>query len=362
MNPEEPVAPKPKLRLTSLDAFRGLTIIGMLIVNNIALDTLTPKTLTHAEWTGAVHIADVVFPWFLFAVGIALPFSLASQLKKGMTKSRFILKAASRAAILIGLGILVDSSVERHWAIGLGVLQLIGLSSLFGSVLIMIPRLWRLVCALAFITVHFIVLRHLPIPGAAAGTFTEDVNSIKFLNDTYLEPWHLRGLLSVLTTGPLVAIASVFGDFLLQGERRRWLDMLLGGVAMIVVGQLTGFLVPMNKPLWTGSYVLFTGGMAALMLAAMHLLFDHEQRQKWALPFLVFGSNAILAYVAPIFFKTLVLRSITTSSGNMEDAMQLWSKQSLGVLGGGLMYTGVYILFWWVLLFFLYRKRVFVRV
>lgn len=359
---EEPAAEKPRPRLTSLDAFRGLTIIGMLIVNNVALDELTPKTLTHAEWSGAVHLADVVFPWFLFAVGIALPFSFASQVRKGSSVGRIIGKAALRALILIALGIAVDSSVQREFTPGLGVLQLIGLSFLFGALMISLPKWARLTISLIAIVAQFLIIRHLPIPGTTTGTFTEDANALKFLNDTYLEPWHLRGLLSVLTTGPLVAIASVFGETLQRENARRWLVFAGGGVAMIALGLLTQGLLPMNKPLWTGSYVLYCGGLGVLALVVLHALFDTESRSKWAMPLVVFGSNAILAYVGPIFVKTLVLRSIPSDGGNLETALQLWAKQWLGPLAGGIFYTSAYIVVWWLVLYVLYRKRIFIRV
>lgn len=359
---EELPAPKSKPRLTSLDAFRGLTIIGMLIVNNVALDELTPKTLTHAEWSGAVHLADVVFPWFLFAVGIALPFSFASHLRKGLSVGKFIGKAAVRALILIALGIAVDSSVQREFTPGLGVLQFIGLSFLFGALMIALPKWGRLALSFGAIIAQYSIIRHLPFPGSPTGTFAEEANALKFLNDTYLEPWHLRGLLSVLTTGPLVAIASVFGETLLRETPRRWLVFAGGGVAMVAMGLLSQAVLPMNKPLWTGSYVLYCGGLGVLALVVLHALFDTESRAKWAMPLVVFGSNAILAYVGPILVKTLLLRSIPSEGGNLETALQLWSKQWLGPLGGGIFYTATYIVVWWLVLFVLYRKRIFIRV
>ena len=122
-------------RLVSLDAFRGFAILGMLLVNNTVETPATPKHLTHAQWNQGVHFADFVAPWFLYIVGTAIPYAAASAKKRGMSNLQYGLKAAYRAVILVLLGLLVDSSVNHKPTIGLGVLQLIGLSYLAAALL-----------------------------------------------------------------------------------------------------------------------------------------------------------------------------------------------------------------------------------
>ena len=116
------------MRLLSLDAFRGLTIAGMLLVNNIALDSRTPAQLTHAPWNGGVRFADVIFPWFLLIVGVAVSYSAASAKKKELSFWRVDLKILGRVLALVFLGCLIDSSLAKRPVFDLNVLQLIGLA------------------------------------------------------------------------------------------------------------------------------------------------------------------------------------------------------------------------------------------
>src|SRR5437016_3794637 len=132
--------PDPRARrLASLDAFRGLAIVGMLLVNNVALDTATPRPLTHAPWNGGVYFADLVYPWFLLIVGVAIPFSAGAARAKGVPSWRYDLKIVGRAVTLLLLGCLIDSSTWKYPTFDLGVLQLIGLSYLVGALLYDLP-------------------------------------------------------------------------------------------------------------------------------------------------------------------------------------------------------------------------------
>src|SRR5574340_20636 len=234
-------APRARARLTSLDAFRGLTILGMLIVNNIALDTATPTTLTHAPWNRGVYLADLVFPWFLLIVGVALPFSVASQRAKGVAGWRAAAKAASRTALLVLLGCLIDSSTAKRPLFGLGVLQLIGLAYLVGALLYRLPHYARIGAAAALLVGHWALLRFVPVPGVGAGVFTEQANLVKYVNDIYLRPFHLAGLLSVAPTAGLVLIGTMVGD-LLRAARltpgRKLAALQLLGVGLAVAGWL----------------------------------------------------------------------------------------------------------------------------
>lgn len=146
-----PIAGQRPGRLVSLDAFRGLTIALMLLVNNTALDTATPIQLTHAPWNGGIRLADLVFPWFLFCVGVAIPFASASFAKRGLPVWRYDLKALSRAVLLILLGCLIDSSLAKHPILDLGVLQIIGLAYLVGALLYELPSLRRGLLAALFL-------------------------------------------------------------------------------------------------------------------------------------------------------------------------------------------------------------------
>src|SRR5437773_1550708 len=141
-----------------------MAILGMLLVNNIALDTATPRPLTHAPWNGGLYFADLVFPWFLLIVGVAIPFSAASARAKGVPSWRYDLKILTRVVTLFLLGCLIDSSTYRYPTFDLGVLQLIGLSYLMAALLYDLPLFRRLLVAAALLTTHWAAIRFLPIP------------------------------------------------------------------------------------------------------------------------------------------------------------------------------------------------------
>lgn len=292
-------------RLTSLDAFRGLAILGMLLVNNTALDTATPAQLTHASWNQGVHLADLVFPWFLLIVGVAIPYSYASQRARGVTRWHSSLKAMTRAVTLVLLGWLVDSSIAKRPVIGLGVLQLIGLAYLVGALLYQTPQYVRVPMAGALLVGHWAALRFIPIPGSGAGAFAEHANLVQYLNDAYLMPLHLNGMISVAPTAAMVLIGSAVGDWL-RSERSsitRFAYLLIGGVVLAVLGWLWSLDLPFNKPVWTASYILYTAGLGCMALALIYLLADVSGFPQWCYPLVVLGSNAIFAYVAPILVK-----------------------------------------------------------
>jgi len=367
---EDAHAPAPAPRLSALDAFRGLTILGMLLVNNVALDSATPATLTHAAWNQGVHFADMVFPWFLLIVGVALPFSFASHHRRGAPRWEYDRRVILRALTLILLGCLIDSSLEHRLVFGLGVLQLIGCAYLVATAAYELPLPRRLMVVAGMLLGHWAMLRFIPVPGAPAGLLTETDNFISHVNATYLAPVALRGLFSVIPTAALVLIGTMIGDLL----RRPGLSamakagrLFLAGAGLIGAGWLWSRDLPFSKALWTASYVLYTGGWGLLVLGTLYVLMDVWRQKAWAFPFVVFGSNAIVAYVAPILCKVHILQEWrwTMPDGShlpLQQAFLHWCYGQAGHVGGGWLYTGIYIAVWWVVLLALYRKRLFLRV
>jgi len=367
-------------RLVSLDAFRGLTILGMLLVNNIALGDRVPKQLLHAEWSGEVHMADLVFPWFLFIVGVALPYSVASARRKHLEFWKFDLKALWRAGALIFLGCMINSFEQRHFVFGLDVLQLIGLAFMCAVLIGGLFRLpGRLAVAALLLVANWYILKRIPIPGYGAGHFTEHVNSIDYINSAYLSHYNLKGLLSVIPTTAMVLIGTGVGDLM----RRKQLDsiakvavLLLCGAGLVAIGwmwsspALGTFALPMNKPCWSASYILYCAGWATIGLGIMYALVDTTPG-KWGaiatFPLIVFGMNAIVAYCLPILTKVAILRNIDTTwptghTMNAEEALRQWFFQEFGRYNGGWTYTVAYIGFFWCILLILHRKRWFLRV
>jgi len=365
--------PPPGARLVSLDAFRGLTIAGMLLVNNAALGERTPGQLMHAPWNGGVRFADLIFPWFLLIVGAALPFSAAGARRKGAGGWRYGLRALGRVLALVFLGCLIDSSLLKRPLFDLNVLQLIGLAYGAGAALYGLPVWLRLPVAFGLLGAHAAVIQHFPVPGLGRGVFREDANAIWYLNRAYLNRLHLTGLVSVAPTAALVLLGTAFGDIL---RRERWkplekvVVLLLFSGALALGGWAWHFSLPYNKPVWTASYILWTAGLGGCVLALLYAVVD-ASGHKWAawvvFPLVVYGSNAIAAYVGPILTKVFILRVWTWPMPGgarepLEQALLHAATMHYGPYRGGWVYTLGYLFAVWLALLELRRRKIFLRV
>ena len=353
-------------RLVSLDAFRGLAVGGMLLVNNKALGPWTPSHLTHAGWNGGIHLADLVYPWFLLIVGVAIPFSS----RNGLSRWSDLVKVLKRAAALVLLGCLVNSSYAKRPLFDLGVLQLIGMAYLGGALLYPISLRWRLGAAAGMLAAHWAILRFLPVPGLGAGVLTEGRNAVVYLNQVYLDQWRLANLPAALPTIALVLIGTALGDLLRSqsvGPRGKVRLMAAAGAALTLAGWLWSLDLPFNKRLWTAPYILLAAGWGVLALAALYYIMHVRRRRAWAFPLVVMGMNAITAFVAPILVNIHVLGEWgwTLPGGKLFSLQEAWVKlftNSLGAGFGGLLYTLSYLLVWWLVLFWMYRKQAFLKV
>ena len=354
------------VRLLSLDAFRGLTIVLMLLVNNMALDTATPAQFMHAKWNDGVHLADFVFPWFLFCVGVAIPFSADSFKRKGTSVWLYDIRVLRRTVILFVLGCLLASSAAGKPIFTLGVLHIIALAYFVGAMLYELPLHRRLLVAALLLTAHWVAIRFLPIPGVGVGVFDEGRNIVHHINHTYLASVGLQGLPTLVPTSALVLIGTAIGD-LLRSERieqmRKFMWLMVAGGALTIGGVLWSLSVGFNKPIWTSSYILLTAGTGAIVLALFYLLIDTTGWRKWPYALLVFGSNAILVYVLPVLVKVLILQKMHIDGGpNLQDSfIGLLTAHTSRYIGGWL-YTLVYTSVWWAVLWLLYRKKWFFRV
>lgn len=179
MAEEKRVLPK---RLTSLDAFRGLTIIAMLMVNNPGYDSAFPRQFRHGHWGEMITFCDLIFPWFLFIVGVAVPFSASAFHRRVSGFLPYLIKAVRRMLLLLFFGILIDCSINKRIVIGMDVLQLIGLAYFAGAMIYELPKRWRLIIAGSLLVLHWAAIRFIPIPGVGAGFFEPDKNLISYIN------------------------------------------------------------------------------------------------------------------------------------------------------------------------------------
>lgn len=335
-----------RTRFIALDALRGLAIVLMLLVNNFGVADETPKPLRHAGWEGGVHLADLAFPWFLFCVGVALPFSFASFKRSNQPAWKYDLKVLKRTLILIAIGAVLDSSSDHQIELfSIGVLQTIAIAYMISAFLYELPAHRRLGMAGIFLVIYWAAIKFVPVPGVGAGAFSENQNFIIHLNRTYLGQVGLWNLPRLIPTTALVLIGTAIGDLVRKKEvesLRKAGYLTVIGMVLMVGGYLWNINLPYNKPIWTPSYILLSAGTGAFLLGIFSMIIDTGGWQSWTYPLVVFGSNAILIYVLPIIVKALVL-------------------SPLGIYVGGWLRVVPFVLFWWLVSWALYREKIFVK-
>jgi predicted acyltransferase len=317
---EDAALPGRGARLVSLDAFRGITIAAMILVNNPGNWSAVYPPLLHASWHGWTP-TDLIFPFFLFIVGVAVAFAYQKRLAAGAARGPLLRKAIRRSAILFALGLMLVTYPfavfypEFGW-MDLetfripGVLQRIAVCYLAVSLLyIYTSRKWEIVFAFVVLFGYAAALAFIPVPGFGAGaidapegTLTAYVDRMLFGNHLWAQTdrvWDPSGFLGTLPAIVTTLIGVWAGRLLLSG--RAPLDktarMLVWGLAALTAGYVWDWFLPINKGLWTSSYVMFTGGLALCGLGGCYWIADVRGRSRWTKPFVVFGVNAITIYV-----------------------------------------------------------------
>ena len=366
-------------RLVSLDAFRGATIAAMLLVNNPGTWSAIYAPLRHAPWHGWTP-TDLIFPFFLFIMGVAMTFSLAGRRARGVADRELFVGIVRRAAILIGLGLLLHGFPGYDLAsIRIpGVLQRIGLAYLLTAPLVAWTG-WRVqaLAAAALLLVHWALLALVPVPGIGPGVLEPGMDLGAWIDRQVFGTAHLwsqsttwdpEGLLGTLPAAGTVLTGALAGHWIRSGQAAgamlRWL--VVAGAATTALGLVWNAVLPINKPLWTGSYVLLTSGLALLTLAAFYWIVDVRGRKRLALPFTIYGMNAIAAY----FLASLgaqVLDLVPVSGGDGPVPLKAWIFRNwfdpyLPTIDASLAFALCYVLFWLGIMSILYRRRIFIRV
>jgi predicted acyltransferase len=371
----------PSGRLLSLDVFRGITIAGMILVNNPGTWGAIYSPLKHAEWHGWTP-TDLIFPFFLFIVGISITLAFARRVELGNDQQDLILKVCKRSLIIFALGLFLNGFPYFNLAeIRIpGVLQRIAVCYFVAS-LIFLKTSWRTqaIIAVSLLFVYWMLMTLVPVPGFGAGDLGKEGNPAAYL-DRWLLGNHIwkggkvydpEGLLSTMPAISTTLSGILTGHWL--RSRRPQLEKVGGlffaGACAVAVGWAWHGWFPINKSLWTSSYVVFTAGMALQLLAICYWLVDIKGYRRWAQPFVIFGVNALALFV----FSGLLSRLMTDkhwqlprangSTGNLqtfifEHLFASWTS----LINASLFYALTYILFWLFLMWLLYRKNIFIKV
>jgi predicted acyltransferase len=374
-------------RLLSLDVLRGLTIGFMILVNNNGDEQHAYWALTHASWNGFTP-TDLVFPTFLFLVGISTVFSTAARLAKGATKQSILLHTLRRAVVLFLLGLLVNSFplFHLHTLRVYGVLQRISVCYFIIAVLYLISSSWKnkATIAIAALVGYWVVMRFVSVPGYGVPThevplLDPDGNLVAWLDRQIFSASHLyektrdpEGLLSTLPALATALFGMLTGLWLQTsrsiGEKAK--GIAVAGVSGILLGGLWNYAFPINKKLWTSSYVLFAAGWSLLLLALAIWIVDvrvagrpEVARRRSFTPLLVFGTNAIAAYV----FSELLPGAMSLIHMQPGVNLERWIYyRILGVIANppmaSLIYSLGFVGFCWLAIYMLYRRRIFLKI
>ncbi len=368
--------PQSQGRLASLDALRGFDMLwiigGGTLVQKVAELTQWPwlKSATiqleHAEWNGFRFI-DLVFPLFLFIAGVALPFSLAKRKEREESKTVVYSHLARRAVILVLLGLVFNGFLKFDWpnARYCSVLGRIGIAWFFAAVIAMNTGLLGQALSFAGLLLgYWAAMTLIPAPGVAVPMLTPEGNLSGYI-DRLLLPGKIyggsydpEGLLSTIPAIGTALLGCLAGRLLLS--QSKWLAgvtkgaiLLAAGLVCLAAGWYWGQVFPINKKLWTSSFVLYAGGWSLILLSVFYLIIDVCRLRKWALFFAVIGANSIFIYMCQCGVLPLWVTSEFLFKGLIGYASAAW-QPVLSALG--------YLAVEWVLLLFLYRKKIFLRV
>lgn len=376
--------PARRERLVALDVFRGLTVAGMLLVNNPGTWSAIYPPLAHATWHGWTP-TDLIFPFFLFIVGVTTHLSLEARRARGDDESALLRQVLVRGSLIILFGLLLASfpwwPISRITTVRFpGVLQRIGLAYMAGALLTR-RTTWRQQVGIlgALLLGYWALMTLVPVPGYGLGPQNLDDPSASLA--AWLDravfgshlwrssvTWDPEGLLSTMPAVGTVVLGVLTGRWL--GEPRPLSERLTGlfgaGSILMVAGLMWHWGFPINKSLWTSSYVLFTGGMAAVALATCTWLIDVLGITSWTVPFRWYGMNPMVAFLGSGAMARLMgLITVPVDGAPVPLQRVIFDRGFASWLAprpASLLYAVSFVLVWAGILGWLYRKRVFFKV
>jgi predicted acyltransferase len=359
-------------RIASIDALRGFDMLwisgGDALIDSLHQAHASPATsalatqFEHVPWAG-FHFYDLIFPLFVFVVGLVLPFSLTRRLEEGGNRRELYLHAIRRLALLLLFGLLYNGLLDFnfHELRLAGVLQRIAIAYFFATLLTMNLTVRGQVIATACILLGYWALMALvPVPGFGAHVYTPQGNLAAYLDQRFLpRPFCCytfgdnEGLISNV---PAIAtcMLGVLAGHWLRSDRtpnRKTVGLVLAGVASLGVALLWSLVFPIVKNFWSSSFVLFAGGWSLLLLALFYWVIDVRGYRRWAFFFVVIGANSIAMYLAHRFFDFRIIGDIFIHG--LFPYMGAWKPFIRDAAG---------IAVSWCLFWYLYRRRIFLRV
>lgn len=371
---DSPLGPTGGQRLYSLDALRGFDMFWIMgaeaIFKELATATQSPvletiaNQLTHPAWNG-FHLYDLIFPLFLFMAGVATPFSVGRELEKGNSRKTVLGRVVKRALILVILGVVYNNGLHLRPFADIrfaSVLGRIGIAYMFANIIfIYSKRNAQIIWFWALIIGYWLLLKFTSAPGFPPGDLTMEGNFASYIDrhiipgKLYLgihDPEGLVSMIPAISTGLLGILTGSFIKKSPQSGSRKSFWMSAAGIFFIGLALIWNLDFPINKNLWTSSFVCLVGGISLLLMSIFYYVIDVRGHRKWAFFFKVIGMNSILIYISGRFI-------------NWEYATNgffLWLGE-LTVFPYKLVVMSIcFMAVKWAFLYFLYRKKLFLRV
>jgi predicted acyltransferase len=369
-----------KSRYLSLDTLRGFDMFwiigarslatGLASLNLPGICVITGQ-LYHTKWNGFTF-CDLIFPLFIFIMGVSLVLSLQKRVERGDNRGSLVRHVLTRTVILFIMGLVYNNGAAHLPTLAnmryMGVLQRSALCYFFASMLVLFTKPRTQAATVVGILVgYWAIMQFIPVPGYGAGVWTEQANLARYVDNLLLPgrlfygSWDPEGLISTIPAIATCLLGALSGHWLRISEwhhkqvlnaNQRMLYLFLAGLALVLLGLLFNHVFPINKNLWTSSYVLLSGGLSAMLLSAFHWVIDIRGHQRWAFPFIIIGMNSIFIYIVVRFVQfDKIIRWI--AGGNF-----------LAFFGRGqtLFVTLVQFSIEGLLLFWLYNRKAFIRI
>jgi predicted acyltransferase len=393
-----PALPPGEGRLMSLDVFRGATIASMMLVNNPGSWSAVYPPLLHAPWHGWTF-TDVIFPFFLWIVGVAIPLSMCRRMEQGQPRRELVLKIVRRSLILFGLGLFLNSFSYfidgSLWRDGLaswwanysttvripGVLQRIAVCYFFAGMIFLSTGIrGQIMWTGAVLLIYAVLMLCVPVPGHGAGILEKEGNFSEYIDSLVLrgegwnhmwktsKTWDPEGIVSTLPAIATALFGILTGHMLRwkrdEAERTTW--MFVAGSLLLWAGLVMNWWMPINKNLWTSSYAVFMAGMAMICFALCYWVIDVKGWRKWARPFAIYGMNAITVFVLAGILGRLSIEIKVTGAEGKAIALKTFLYQSFFVplaspKVASLLWALAYVALLYLIAYVMYRRKWFVR-
>jgi len=362
-------------RIISLDILRGATIAAMILVNTPGSWEYVYPPLLHSPWNG-ITFTDIIFPFFLFIVGISISLSLRSFKDDQRIPTSLLLKLVKRSAILFFIGLTLnafpyfDLSILRIP----GVLQRIAIVFFISAMIFLYCNVkGQIIICFSILGMYWLLMKVVPFPGHEQGILTPEDNLAAWIDHALLKGhlwnqtkvWDPEGLLSTMPAISSGLIGVIFGQFFLveKDSQNRWSTSFVMANLLMLGGILIDPFFPINKSIWSSSYVLFTSGIAMQTFLCFHWIIEVKKWSFWLqTPMIHFGSNAITAY-AFSGVLAMLLYTIQLADGSLYNWIYVHGFLPFFLPRlGSFLFAFSFLIIIYVIIYLLYKRQVFIKV